>query len=333
IHPGYAAFQQQVPSVLGVKYDEEFKVSTRPGAYDVALLELEDAVPSDTVLPLASPERIEALSPGDPVAFAGYLLRRTEGAAQQHLDPVPQVHFGHVSAVTDFFMFAASPANAQLIHNSIPITGGASGSPIINAQGDVVAIVSSGNVVPVGDAKPGESNLVPSAALVNYAQRADLIRQLLGEGPAFDMASASAQWSQAAGRFSEHRQYVESTALDLATRKLGVRMGAPRPQNGFLAKGYSYQLFSHSLEAGKSYVALVYSDKPEALQLNVRGVAGCEAASRWPTLFVRVGKDVSAEFVVFGSAKFDRDFSFILYEAPDSADSADPSTPAISCID
>ena len=56
-----------------------------------------------------------------------------------------------------------------------PVTGGASGSPIFNANGEVVALLCGGNIVPQVKTEKGILTRLPSAALVNFAVRADLL--------------------------------------------------------------------------------------------------------------------------------------------------------------
>jgi hypothetical protein len=72
----------------------------------------------------------------------------------------------------------------------LPITGGASGSPVIDSNGRVVAIASGGNVMSL------DGKRIPNAALVNYAQRADALADLLaGEAKARIEADQS-YWTQ-----------------------------------------------------------------------------------------------------------------------------------------
>ena len=101
--------------------------------------------------------------------------------------------------LTDVFMCRADDAKDQLlIQHTVPVTGGMSGSPLVDGSGKVVGIVSGGNTdnfvnevtVPKGgdqaaNTKPSDKNKfeidkmrIPSAALVNFAQRIDLLEAL-----------------------------------------------------------------------------------------------------------------------------------------------------------
>ena len=59
------------------------------------------------------------------------------------------LRFGNISALTDVFMCKAEPEDRLLIQHSVPVTGGVSGSPLIDASGKVIGIVNGGNTVTV----------------------------------------------------------------------------------------------------------------------------------------------------------------------------------------
>jgi hypothetical protein len=87
---------------------------------------------------------------------------------------VPQVQVGHITAITDYFLLPGDPAERNLVQHSLPVTGGASGSPVVDASGRVIAVLSGMNIIMDGAGSRG-----PSAAGVNFAQRASLVRELL----------------------------------------------------------------------------------------------------------------------------------------------------------
>jgi hypothetical protein len=130
------------------------------------------------------------------------------------------LHFGNISSLTDVFMCRADDAKDQLlIQHTVPVTGGMSGSPLVDGSGKVIGVVSGGNtdkfvsevIVPKGSGqasnsdKPGKNKLeiekmrIPSAAMVNFAQRIDLLEALKNDG--VDLAAQRSYWDTAAGKF------------------------------------------------------------------------------------------------------------------------------------
>ena len=79
---------------------------------------------------------------------------------------------GIVTSVRTFFL-TAEGGPPQLIEHSLPSAGGASGSPIFDAHGQVIALLSGGNNIASKDGR------IPNAALVNFAQRVDILRELI----------------------------------------------------------------------------------------------------------------------------------------------------------
>jgi len=144
--------------------------SFRGNGYDVATLRVREALPENARLAIATQEEIDSLAPGMPLGTAGYPVERIANAWALAKAATPELHVGVVTSVTDMFGLPAPNAHRQLVHNDLPITGGQSGSPIIGASGRVVAVVNSMNIV------PGPEGRIPNAALVNFGQRADLVR-------------------------------------------------------------------------------------------------------------------------------------------------------------
>jgi len=136
---------------------------------------------------------------------------------------------GIITAVTDYWGSQADEGDRLLVQHNLPSTGGASGSPIFDQNGDVVAVLCAGNttytlptetkiaverakakVVAALEDQLGTENLsaedkakaieaakarlgqisslkvgvedlerAPSAAQINFAQRADILKELL----------------------------------------------------------------------------------------------------------------------------------------------------------
>ena len=141
------------------------------------------------------------------------------------------LHFGNISSLTDVFMCRADDAKDQLlIQHTVPVTGGMSGSPLVDGSGKVVGIVSGGNTdsfvtevtVPKGGDQAANANSVgknkleidkmriPSAAMVNFAQRVDLLEG--SPSGAVDLAAQRSYWDKVAGKF---RSVFDSAKADL----------------------------------------------------------------------------------------------------------------------
>lgn len=156
-------------------------------AYDVALLEVAADAVLDPPLPMAGDDEMAALAPQTPVAYVGFPME--ELIEQNFRRPVPNSQQGTLSAfetVTRSRVTRADEA-AVLIH-SIPATGGASGSPVIDPRGRVIGILSGGNTI-----TQGTGQRAPNAALVNFAQRAQLLTEVRSLG-AEELDRRRAQW-------------------------------------------------------------------------------------------------------------------------------------------
>ena len=140
---------------------------------DVAVLTIEGR--HSNYFKIASTDKLYKLRSGIPVAFVGY---PTENLADGNVnldDPVATMQTGVITSVTDFDQKDNGERKNQLIRHNLPCTGGASGSPIFDADGEVVALLYAGNV------NAGvKTQRVPSAALVNFGVRADMLK---GIGP------------------------------------------------------------------------------------------------------------------------------------------------------
>ena len=147
--------------------------------YDVALMFVAD--PSQLAEPLkyASMEKIRALKTGDPLVLVGYAGEGLRGTDARRPEPTSQA--GIVTSMTTFYLYKAGDEEDLLVQHSVPAAGGASGSPMFNADGEVVALINAVNVADMAS----DGARMTSAALVNYGQRADMLLDLIsGEADA-----------------------------------------------------------------------------------------------------------------------------------------------------
>ncbi|MER9134752.1 trypsin-like peptidase domain-containing protein [Mesorhizobium sp. M0830] len=336
-HPAYAVFPKHLGALGNVGLDGEFQAATRPGAYDVALLRLDVPVDPGTVLEIAESATLTALKEGDEVAFAGYLLRDIAGNETAQREPTPELHFGTISSLTNFFMFASDGdvAHAQLIHNSIAITGGASGGPVVDRNGKVVAVVSSGSIIAGASTDSVDKNH-PSAALVNYAQRADLVRDML-PGRTFDMTTERKFWDEEAKKFADHESYVATQFLAEASGKLNSLLSIDAKFSKALSADLPADQTLIDLKEGQSYAMLAYINGVEPMQVILRrpGHPDCDKTGRWPGFVFTADKTEEAKVIVFSNTAQNRDYWLTLYKADhaDAARSSRSSIAATACIE
>ena len=144
-----------------------------------------------------------------PVVLVGLKLTAIPFGAPELVNvtaPVPQTQIARITATTDFFLVAGPPATRHLVQHSLPGTGGASGSPIFNAKGEVIAAFNAVNFTFV---KQGEETLrAGSAVNVNFGQRADLVTELI-EGRAASQTEARQKlWTERLSAFTSATDYI-----------------------------------------------------------------------------------------------------------------------------
>ncbi len=212
---GYVAFPKfalaEDPTIASFGGGQPIALGEIDG-YDVGLLRVKDDLPPGLALEVASQDELLALKAGMPIASAGYPAEGIFNSDVLPLGAVPQVRYGNISALTDFFFLPTDPAHSQLVQHSIPITGGASGSPIVSASGHVIAVVSSGNFT----AGVGSLSRTPSAVQINYAQRADLVSRLLaGQAEGENALKADKDyWTKQMANFKRGIDLVGAWVLD-----------------------------------------------------------------------------------------------------------------------
>ncbi|SDR23613.1 Trypsin-like peptidase domain-containing protein [Rhizobiales bacterium GAS191] len=283
VHPGFDALQKfersdpfYVPTfgkagitLLGIGV---------PG-YDVALLRIETELKPDVILPLASTAEIEAMAPGDPVATSGYPYENVMGQEVQPLGRTPEIQIGNVTALTDFFFLPTDPAHSRLVHHNMPTAGGASGSPIIDRFGKVVAVHNAGNLysTATGDRL--------SRIQINYAQRADMVADLVADQAAARTKADEAYWAAQTSGFKRGFDAVIPVLLrddrpqgatgEPATSfesKEALNSTEGLPQTNAKAPKMRGKTFHFSLKAGSRHLFIVYAQDmaPVGLALQIK---------------------------------------------------------------
>jgi len=158
-----------------------------PLGYGVGLLRIDGKAPA--VFPVASTAELNRLASGYRIAYLGFPSENLFGSNVNVDEPIATMQSGIVTAVSDFALKDSGFAKNQLVRHNLAAVGGASGSPVFNADGKVVAILNAVNVTTqvVTDEKgkpilddEGKPKLrrAPSAAQINFAQRIDLLQDI-----------------------------------------------------------------------------------------------------------------------------------------------------------
>ncbi len=268
IHPAYEAFNAMLADADKKASSGAIREVELSPAYDVAILipDSQDGLPA--ALPLARDNALATLHAGEPIAFVGYPAENLVSFDVNAPTPTSQV--GIITSVRNFFL-TEDGGPAQLIEHSLPSAGGASGSPIFDSHGQVIALLSGGNNIASKDGR------IPNAALVNFAQRVDLLRDLM-EGKANDQldddkrmwADAVARWSRAPDAIAAvYARQFEATVGKLSTFARDGETGAADP----LFDKRSTQTFDVSLLANISYLVTAYTPSRKPIRVVVYNAA------------------------------------------------------------
>jgi hypothetical protein len=234
-HPGYSEFDAYKQTLGTTRYGK-FTPLDLINEYDVGIIEIDSSTPlpvdpvtqKPVMLELASADQLEALSPGIAVASDGFPYENIKWSATATKSP-PVLHFGFISSLTDVFMCQTDPANQLLIQHSVPVTGGASGSPLIDTSGKVIGIVNGGNTNIIENAGGDGKLRMSNAVQINYAQRVDLLKELFEDNARKAVAEERMYWEKMAPQFDSLFEYSLAAFKELAASHYNVGEGKETP--------------------------------------------------------------------------------------------------------
>lgn len=202
-HPGYKAWADWANGVYAKIDAGTMQNVALPIAYDVAIMNVEDPQDLGAPLKIASEADMESMKAGQPLLQIGYPSERVLGTDVSR--PEPNTNSGVIAAMTSFFLSSGEAVDRQFIQHTAAGAGGSSGSAMFDAKGEVVGLHNSGNYIFI-QTGPGDNDYerVPSAGNINYAQRADMLVELM-EGRAEERLEKvyKPQWAEAEKRFSK----------------------------------------------------------------------------------------------------------------------------------
>lgn len=335
VHPGYEPLDQFLskdPLVMpstssgtdGLEALGLRSLSSGNG-YDVGYLTVEGP-PLSPILELATPEEILKLAAGDPLAYAGYPQEEIAGRELFPISANPEVRTGSVTSLTDLFSMATDPAHRQLVHHNMGTTVGTSGSPIITTHGHVVALHNRSSYVRLPDGKQ-----VPSGALINYAQRIDLLRDLMSGEADKKLPDEKRYWDEQTKNLKRGFEAVSARLLDnlkpnpsaTAEVRSEEEFDLEDEDQKVKVRGKDNveivrrrKVHEVKLKQGERHVFLAYGEDRTRLALylfvNGKPVEQAEPNSWYPAISYTAPKDMTAQVYVTGP-DIDVSYTFVDY--------------------
>lgn len=337
-HPGYLDFGNYKQTLGTARYGK-FTPLDLINEYDVGIIEIDPSTPlpvdaktgRPVTLELASQDELEALAPGAAVASAGFPYENIKGSATATKAP-PVLHFGFISSLTDVFMSRTDPAHALLIQHSVPVTGGASGSPLIDTSGKVIGIVNGGNTNVIDGTGDAGKLRMSNAVQINYAQRVDLLSELETGGARKVADTDRAYWDKMAKQFDSMFDVALAAFKDLAASRYKVGEGKEAvvgdgvldPGDGKAIK-LVQQTFTVDAVPGQIYGFIANAESGVPIAINVKKAGTDEflrdakddrqsrEPSQAPTAWVTVSEPTKLEVTVWSLTRLPAKFALRVF--------------------
>ncbi len=331
-HPAYDAFNaflQQDPFVVTTTN----AYLTASISYDVGILQIAAGTALSPIMEIASADELASLKAGTPLALAGYPSEGVAGSEVLPLAATPNLSLGIVTAATDMFQLPADVSERRLIHHNLPTTGGSSGSPMVNSNGKLVALNNSGNMINV-PTNVYPTGRIPSGVLINYAQRADLILDLLSGQADKTLDAERAYWEKQTANFKRGFDVLVPYIISKNTPQPGAtptqisqdKLTLTKADAVTVQKGVQRQklLTTINAAAGKTYLFIGYAENETSIRLYVLNgnniVAQNNQTETWyPSVSYTSPADGDLDIWVVGPNE-DVNFTFLSYrwDAPSS---------------
>ena len=154
-----------------VNYGGEVSV----GKYDTGFLYTDKETP--TYFKLANIQTLKNLRAGNKIGYLGFPTEELRSDNVNLSNPIATMQTGIITSVSNYFMENKAPK--YFVRHNLPATGGSSGSPIFAPNGEVIAILWGGNMARAFCKRQPKVGIAvcrtPNAAMINYAERADLL--------------------------------------------------------------------------------------------------------------------------------------------------------------
>ena len=127
-------------------------------------------------LQIANDRELHNIKQGTPIAFLGFPMEGLSNGNVNTANPMASLQTGNIVAISNAEYGDSGFAGNTTIRHNLPTVGGASGSPIFNRNGKVIAILFAGHMKIEFD-KSGRMVRTPMAAMINFGIRIDRMKQ------------------------------------------------------------------------------------------------------------------------------------------------------------